>query len=205
MCVCSVAWVRVSLGSPAGMRGSSGSWSGVRKTCMRSTGQGFPLWIKQHWNGPYELSSPPIHHTTHANNNSKVLDALFSNLGHTLVVIMLQAGQLVKGHSVTKSDDFNDADDLWSWPLDCLWLDLYRFGHDLDLDLDLNIEFARFLRKMWLPQTENQLNAGSDMAINFYPRPVLDFGYCRCLRHCLCVFVCVCVYVCVSGTSLSVR
>ena len=27
---------------------------------------------------------------------------------------------------------------------------------------------------------------------NFYPRPVLAFGYCRCLR--LCVFVSVCVY-----------
>ena len=40
---------------------------GWERTCMRSTGQGFPLWIKQHWNGPYELSSPPIHHTTHAN------------------------------------------------------------------------------------------------------------------------------------------
>ena len=67
MCVCSVAWVRVSLGSPAGMRGSSGSWIGWAKTCMRSTGQGFPLWSKEHWNGPYELSSPPTHHTTHAN------------------------------------------------------------------------------------------------------------------------------------------
>ena len=50
-----------------GCGASSGSWSGMSKSCMRSTGQGFPWWIKQHWNGPYELSSPPIHHTTHAN------------------------------------------------------------------------------------------------------------------------------------------
>ena len=50
---------------------SSGSWSGMSKSCMRSTGQGFPWWIKQHWNGPYELSSPPIHHTTHANNTTQ--------------------------------------------------------------------------------------------------------------------------------------
>ena len=27
----------------------------------------------------------------------------------------------------------------------------------------------------------------------FYPRPVLAFGYCRCLRLCVCVSVCVCV------------
>ena len=52
---------------PSGDAGSSGSWIGWAKTCMRSTGQGFPLWSKEHWNGPYELSSPPTHHTTHAN------------------------------------------------------------------------------------------------------------------------------------------
>ena len=28
---------------------------------------------------------------------------------------------------------------------------------------------------------------------HFYPRPVLAFGYCRCLRLCVCVSVCVCV------------
>ena len=33
--------------------------------------------------------------------------------------------------------------------------------------------------------------------LDFYPRPVLAFGYCRCLR--------VCVSVCPSITSLSVR
>ena len=32
----------------------------------------------------------------------------------------------------------------------------------------------------------------------FYPRPVLAFGYCRCLRVCVCVCVYVCVCVCVS-------
>ena len=30
-----------------------------------------------------------------------------------------------------------------------------------------------------------------------YPRPVLAFGYCRCLRLCVCVSVCSCVRVCV--------
>ena len=29
--------------------------------------------------------------------------------------------------------------------------------------------------------------------ISFYPRPVLAFGYCRCLRLCVCVSVCLCV------------
>ena len=28
---------------------------------------------------------------------------------------------------------------------------------------------------------------------SFYPRPVLAFGYCRCLRLCVCLCVCVCV------------
>ena len=32
--------------------------------------------------------------------------------------------------------------------------------------------------------------------ILFYPRPVLAFGYCRCLRLCVCV--CVCLSVCLS-------
>ena len=59
----------VSLGSPAGMRGSSGSWSGMSKSWMWTAGQGFPWWIKEHWNGPYDLSSSPTHHTTHANTD----------------------------------------------------------------------------------------------------------------------------------------
>ena len=33
-------------------------------------------------------------------------------------------------------------------------------------------------------------------SFNFYPRPVLAFGYCRCLRLCVCV--CVCLSVCLS-------
>ena len=37
------------------------------------------------------------------------------------------------------------------------------------------------------------------MATVFYPRPVLAFGYCRCLR------VCVCVYVCLSVNHQLVR
>ena len=36
---------------------------------------------------------------------------------------------------------------------------------------------------------------------HFYPRPVLAFGYCRCLRLC----VCVCLSVCLSITCLSAR
>ena len=35
----------------------------------------------------------------------------------------------------------------------------------------------------------------------FYPRPVLAFGYCRCLRLSVCVCVCLCV--CPSTPSLS--
>ena len=38
---------------------------------------------------------------------------------------------------------------------------------------------------------------------NFYPRPVMAFGYCRCLRLSVCVCVCVCV--CPSIMSLSAR
>ena len=37
------------------------------------------------------------------------------------------------------------------------------------------------------------------MSLLFYPRPVLAFGYCRCLR------VCVCACVCPSITSLSAQ
>ena len=39
------------------------------------------------------------------------------------------------------------------------------------------------------------------IVIHFYPRPVLSFGYCRCLRLC----VCVCVSVCLCGNHLLVR
>ena len=31
------------------------------------------------------------------------------------------------------------------------------------------------------------------MTIHFYPRPVLAFGYCRCLHLCVCVCVCLSV------------
>ena len=33
---------------------------------------------------------------------------------------------------------------------------------------------------------------------HFYPRPVLAFGYCRCLRLCVCVCVCLSVRMCVN-------
>ena len=39
--------------------------------------------------------------------------------------------------------------------------------------------------------------------IHFYPRPVLDFGYCN--RPCLCICQCVCVSVCVCINHLLVR
>ena len=35
----------------------------VRPVCDQLARES-PLWIKQHWNGPYELSSPLIHHTS---------------------------------------------------------------------------------------------------------------------------------------------
>ena len=46
-----------------------------------------------------------------------------------------------------------------------------------------------------------------DMQFNFYPRPVMAFGYCRCLRLSVCVYVCVCVRqscVCPRDNSLPV-
>ena len=41
--------------------------------------------------------------------------------------------------------------------------------------------------------------------IPFYPRPVMAFGYCRCLRLSVCVCACVCVYVFVSVNHQFVR
>ena len=32
----------------------------------------------------------------------------------------------------------------------------------------------------------------------YYPRPVLAFGYCRCLRLCVCVSICLSVCLCVN-------
>ena len=43
---------------------------------------------------------------------------------------------------------------------------------------------------------KNKWLSYNDYAYTFYPRPVLAFGYCRCLRLCVCV--CVCPYVCQS-------
>ena len=43
-----------------------------------------------------------------------------------------------------------------------------------------------------------------DMQFNFYPRPVMAFGYCRCLRLSVCVCLCVCVrqsWVCPRDNS----
>ena len=55
-----------------GCGASTGSWSGMSKSWMWTAGQGFPWWIKEHWNGPYELSSPLIHLTSTANSNITV-------------------------------------------------------------------------------------------------------------------------------------
>ena len=41
------------------------------------------------------------------------------------------------------------------------------------------------------------VNCGLYAHIHFYPRPVLAFGYCHCLR--LCVYMCVRVSVCLSA------
>ena len=50
-----------------GCGASSGSWSGMREDLYEIDWPGKQWWIKQHWNGPYELSSPSIHHTSTAN------------------------------------------------------------------------------------------------------------------------------------------
>ena len=67
MCVCSVAWVRVSLGSPAGMRALLDPGVNERRPVWDRLARDSHDGLKQHWNGPYELSSSSIHHTTHAN------------------------------------------------------------------------------------------------------------------------------------------
>ena len=43
-------------------------------------------------------------------------------------------------------------------------------------------------------QTEGQLTLNDDRSFHVYPRPVLAFRYCRCLR----LSVCVCVLPCVN-------
>ena len=46
------------------------------------------------------------------------------------------------------------------------------------------------------------------LAVFFYPRPVLAFGYCRCQRVCVCMCVCLCVrqsWACPSGNSSTVH
>ena len=43
--------------------------------------------------------------------------------------------------------------------------------------------------------------------LHFYPRPVLAFGYCRCLRVCVCMCVCPCVrqsWVCPCDNSSTI-
>ena len=46
-------------------------------------------------------------------------------------------------------------------------------------------------------------SACTDAMFHFYPRPVMAFGYCRCLRLSVCVCVCMCV--CVSVNHQFVR
>ena len=41
--------------------------------------QGIPFWIKQHWNGPYEFSSPLIHRNIHINTYTYLRWNAFSN------------------------------------------------------------------------------------------------------------------------------
>ena len=56
-----------------------------------------------------------------------------------------------------------------------------------------------FLHKIWLVVLYNLIACITIMmfwcivSINHYPRSVLAFGYCRCLRLCVCVSVCLSV------------
>ena len=55
----------------------------------------------------------------------------------------------------------------------------------------------RFPSQMKITSTlRYQLDCNS--LTNFYPRPVLDFGYCRCVRLCVCLSVSLCLSVCQS-------
>ena len=56
-----------------------------------------------------------------------------------------------------------------------------RNGHMLVLWSFVVGAAKRVLKSTWIFQND------------FYPRPVLAFGYCRCLRLCVCVSVCLCV------------
>ena len=52
-------------------------------------------------------------------------------------------------------------------------------------------------------QKNRQTDRQTDRQTSFYPRPVMAFGYCRCLRLSVCVCVCMCV--CVSVNHQFVR
>ena len=59
----------------------------------------------------------------------------------------------------------------------------------------LNLTYIFKVIRPWLWKSCPLCNVFSSRSI-FYPRPVLAFGYCRCLRLCVCV--CVCLSVCLS-------
>ena len=82
-----------------------------------------------------------------------------------------------------------------------LELDTYAFSglsrHPWDFWYDTsNMTATRAMHASALMYTRNQA-----FKKFYYPRPVLAFGYCRCLR----LWVSVCLSVCVSITSLSAR
>ena len=58
------------------------------------------------------------------------------------------------------------------------------------------------LKVIWPPRA---MENAQFLSANFYPRPVMAFGYCRCLRLSVCVCVCVCMCVCVSVNHQFVR
>ena len=69
------------------------------------------------------------------------------------------------------------------------------FNAWLESDLVLIINFNSHTNSIWT----HIHGTWSILLVTFYPRPVLAFGYCRCLR------VCVCACVCPSIISLSVQ
>ena len=70
----------------------------------------------------------------------------------------------------------------------------------LQLDLYSRIGLFQYKDDFLILMTSHHKPKKVTTPSNFYcyPRPVLAFRYCRCLRLCVCVCVCLCVCLCVN-------
>ena len=113
----------------------------------------------------------------------------------TIYKVHIQATFLNKEYMMHDSDPLSIIPNHCSHKIRFFWWKLPKF-YKMFCKLRLDDAEENIKELETLCMTKKTLLNNLVPMSHFYPRPVLVFRYCRCLR--LCVSVCLCVYLCVN-------